>query len=107
MSNKILQQFARNLGSLLEADRTAVPAAATAPAQRRPRLRGHGNRIPRRRSGRLHRRERTGRSVGPRGPDRGQVRPLAAAFAFGLFEGWLLGRVMTREKHSCADRRNR
>ncbi|MFG2225179.1 SRPBCC family protein [Streptomyces sp. NPDC048644] len=79
VSNRILQQFAQNLGSLLDQDRTAggaapaaaqaTPAAAPAPA---PALDGLSLLA---------------------GPVPAKYGPLVAAFAFGVFEGWLLGRL--------------
>ncbi len=108
VSNKILQQFARNLGSLLEADRTAVPAAAPAPgaAQASASMATATASRVAAPAGFTGEDELDGLAVLV-GPTVAKYGPLAAAFAFGLFEGWLLGRVMTREKHSCAGRRNR
>ncbi|MFH8585171.1 SRPBCC family protein [Streptomyces celluloflavus] len=90
VSTRILQQFARNLGGLLDRERTAeapaetpadalaaaarpaapaavAPTAATAPAL-------------------------DGLSL-LAGPALARYGPVAAAFAFGVFEGWLLGRL--------------
>ncbi|MCB5907779.1 SRPBCC family protein [Streptomyces pinistramenti] len=84
VSNRILQQFAQNLGSLLDQDRTAGPAApaagpaapagapATAPSAPAPALDGLSLLA---------------------GPVPAKYGPLVAAFAFGVFEGWLLGRL--------------
>ncbi|MFE7608861.1 SRPBCC family protein [Streptomyces celluloflavus] len=88
VSTRILQQFARNLGGLLDGERTAeapaaaptaaarpaapaavVPPAVTAPA---PALDGLSLLA---------------------GPALTRYGPVAAAFAFGVFEGWLLGRL--------------
>ncbi|MFD7102072.1 SRPBCC family protein [Streptomyces celluloflavus] len=88
VSTRILQQFARNLGGLLDGERTAetpadalaaaarpaapaavAPTAATAPA---PALDGLSLLA---------------------GPALARYGPVAAAFAFGVFEGWLLGRL--------------
>ncbi|MFH8554167.1 SRPBCC family protein [Streptomyces celluloflavus] len=92
VSTRILQQFARNLGGLLDRERTAeapaetpadalaaaarpaapaavAPTAATAPA---PALDGLSLLA---------------------GPALARYGPVAAAFAFGVFEGWLLGRL--------------
>ncbi|WP_019544342.1 SRPBCC family protein [Streptomyces sulphureus] len=111
VSDKLLQQFAQNLGSLLDQDRaaaatpapsggpdspaagttpaaTAQPVPAAAPAAATPaavarsplgdeELNGLAMLVP---------------------PKVAKYAPLAGAFAFGLFEGWLLGRVLTREK---------
>ncbi|MEV0264768.1 SRPBCC family protein [Streptomyces sp. NPDC050617] len=110
VSGKILEQFAQNLGTLLDQDRAAGGAAAPAPAApaavgtagavesaetagsagaalpRQPAFAGQG--------------ELNGVSMIV-GPALAKYGPPAAAFAFGLFEGWLLGRVLTREKHCC------
>ncbi|MEU7040824.1 SRPBCC family protein [Streptomyces varsoviensis] len=111
VSGKILEQFAQNLGTLLDQDRAAggteapaaagapvagapqaVPAAAAAvaadgaPPQQQPVLAGQS--------------ELNGISMIV-GPALAKYGPPAAAFAFGLFEGWLLGRALTREKHCC------
>ncbi|MFI9048525.1 SRPBCC family protein [Streptomyces sp. NPDC053427] len=84
VSDRILEQFARNLGGLLAAEDgaggTAVapvgaPAPASAPA-----------------SGPAP--ELDGLSL-LAGPALAKYGPLAAAFAFGVFEGWLLGRLHT------------
>ena len=106
VSDKLLQQFAQNLGSLLDQDRAAAAAQApagpaadasgtTPAATARPvpvaatpaavaesslgdeELNGLAMLVP---------------------PKVAKYAPLAGAFAFGLFEGWLLGRVLTREK---------
>ncbi|MBA0052367.1 carbon monoxide dehydrogenase [Streptomyces sp. AJS327] len=115
VSEKILQQFARNLGSLLDQDRAAAgapansaapaggaaaatapagAATATAPAERRPAapLAAEGAS------------ELNGLSMIV-GPALSKYGPVVGAFAFGLFEGWLLGRVLTREKHRCGGAR--
>jgi len=88
VSDRILQQFARNLGSLLDQDRSpgaresasaaanrgTAPAASTAasPGPLDTELDG------------------LGLLLGPTAAKYGMV---AGAFAFGLFEGWLLGRI--------------
>lgn len=113
VSEKILQQFAGNLGSLLEQDRHgpqgasagthSPPAGADAPAAPLP----SGAQLP----------APAGAHLAPAGtfaagpeldglsvllpPAVTKYAPLAGAFAFGLFEGWLLGRVLTRERHHC------
>ncbi|MGW5937915.1 SRPBCC family protein [Streptomyces celluloflavus] len=88
VSTRILQQFARNLGGLLDRERASeapadapaaaarpaapaavAPTAATAPA---PALDGLSLLA---------------------GPALARYGPVAAAFAFGVFEGWLLGRL--------------
>lgn len=123
VSDRILQQFARNLGSLLEQERQAPAAqsagaavgdgpdaslapppeqasnapapAASAPAARVPaagtELNGLSVLLP---------------------PSVAKYAPVAGAFAFGLFEGWLLSRALgggRRAAHHCcaASRRHR
>ncbi|WP_030261708.1 SRPBCC family protein [Streptomyces violens] len=90
VSDRILQQFAQNLGSLLDQERvpagpSPVPAAAgvhAAPAA--PELDGLA-------------------MIG--GPALAKYGPVAAAFAFGLFEGWLLGRMAGLRRELKAVRR--
>lgn len=99
VSDRILQQFARNLGALLTdgggqpapapepaAATRPAPAARSAPAASQPAApaAGPGD-------------ELNGLSL-IAGPALAKYGPLAGAFAFGLFEGWLLGRVITRER---------
>ncbi|MFF2502420.1 SRPBCC family protein [Streptomyces sp. NPDC058067] len=79
VSDRILQQFARNLGSLLDQDRSpgtreSAPAASTATAPVPPDSELDG----------------LGLLLGPTSAKYGLA---AGAFAFGLFEGWLLGRI--------------
>ncbi|MFE0135154.1 SRPBCC family protein [Streptomyces sp. NPDC059037] len=80
VSDRILQQFAQNLGSLLDQDRS--PAAASLPSVAlgagRPAVPADS--------------ELDGLSllIGPAAAKYGLV---AGAFAFGVFEGWLLGRL--------------
>ncbi|MFF0622726.1 SRPBCC family protein [Streptomyces sp. NPDC004296] len=89
VSTRILEQFARNLGGLLETERNgaAPPPTPTPPPQRAT--------TP-------STQELDGLSVlvGPAvGPVLAKYGPLAAAFAVGVCEGWLLGRLagMRRE----------
>ncbi|MER7394571.1 SRPBCC family protein [Streptomyces sp. NPDC000151] len=94
VSDRILQQFAQNLGSLLDQERvpaagpSAMPAAAgtpvTAAAAPAPELDGLA-------------------MLG--GPALAKYGPVAAAFAFGLFEGWLLGRMAGLRRELKAARR--
>ncbi|MFF2807369.1 SRPBCC family protein [Streptomyces sp. NPDC058000] len=90
VSTRILEQFARNLGGLLEAERNGDAAPApTSPQTPHPSTIGVT-------------REIDGLSVlfGPAvGPVLVKYGPLAAAFAVGVCEGWLLGRLagMRRE----------
>ncbi|TGB09158.1 SRPBCC family protein [Streptomyces sp. MZ04] len=80
VSDRILQQFAQNLGSLLDRERTPAPAttAVTAPLAGRPALPPDA--------------QLDGLSMllGPAAAKYGLV---AGAFVFGVFEGWLLGRL--------------
>jgi carbon monoxide dehydrogenase subunit G len=97
VSDRILQQFARNLGSLLDQDRavgaaspgasptTTVPSASasasasvSAPATARPALAQDSDL------------DGLAMLLGPRAAKYGLV---AGAFAFGVLEGWLLGRL--------------
>ncbi|MEU6117086.1 SRPBCC family protein [Streptomyces sp. NPDC047117] len=95
VSDRILQQFARNLGSLLDQQRVpaaepatspaaSAPAAATAAAPAAPELDGLSMIA---------------------GPALTKYGPVAAAFAFGLFEGWLLGRMAGLRRELKAVRR--
>ncbi|MBZ4017438.1 SRPBCC family protein [Streptomyces purpurogeneiscleroticus] len=98
VSDRILQQFAQNLGSLLDQERvpagpSPVPAAAgfqAAPAQAAPAVPA----AP----------ELDGLSM-IAGPALAKYGPVAAAFAFGLFEGWLLGRMAGLRRELKAVRR--
>ncbi len=96
VSDRILQQFARNLGSLLDQDRagTAAPrgaaAAPTAPVMPRPAL--------------AQSTELDGLAA-LLGPSAAKYGLVAGAFAFGLFEGWLLGRLGAQARELRALRR--
>ncbi|MFJ9413510.1 SRPBCC family protein [Streptomyces sp. NPDC101227] len=81
VSHRILEQFAQNLGGLLGAEQragdaaapeAATPAAAAVALSPAPELNGLSLLA---------------------GPALAKYGPLAAAFAFGVFEGWLLGRL--------------
>ncbi|OEV26492.1 carbon monoxide dehydrogenase [Streptomyces nanshensis] len=102
VSDRILQQFARNLGNLLEQERhggaAPVPrlaAAATAgggsgaaqvtPAAQVPQTPAADS-------------ELNGLSVLVP-PSVAKYAPVVGAFAFGLFEGWLLSRALGNGKH--------
>jgi carbon monoxide dehydrogenase subunit G len=85
VSNKLLQQFAKNLAGLIDADRaggqpaeTRVPAMVGQPAVSVSA--SDGNRL----------------ELLP--PTATKYAPIAAAFAFGLFQGWLLGKVNAQSK---------
>ena len=95
VSDRILQQFAQNLGSLLDQDRTpaataTAPTGAVAPAATRPAAPPDA--------------ELDGLSMllGPAAAKYGLV---AGAFAFGVFEGWLLGRLGAQARELRALRR--
>jgi hypothetical protein len=90
VSNKLLQQFAKNLAGLIDADRaggqpaeTRVPAMVSQPtvspsASGGGQLDGLSMLLP---------------------PTATKYAPIAAAFAFGLFQGWLLGKVNAQSKY--------
>ncbi|WP_416962659.1 SRPBCC family protein [Streptomyces sp. Agncl-13] len=83
VSDRILQQFARNLGSLLDQDRAAgttpaVSAPPIAPAAARPAVAPDSDL------------DGLAMLLGPRAAKYGLV---AGAFAVGVLEGWLLGRL--------------
>ncbi|MDV7214828.1 SRPBCC family protein [Streptomyces prunicolor] len=85
VSDRIIQQFARNLGSLLDQDRVNGPAlpgtsstTTSAPAVARPALAPDSDL------------DGLALLLGPRAAKYGLV---AGAFAFGVLEGWLLGRL--------------
>ncbi|MEV6174114.1 SRPBCC family protein [Streptomyces sp. NPDC051954] len=95
VSDRILQQFARNLGSLLDQDRatgTSSPAASTptAPAVAQPALAQDSDL------------DGLAMLFGPRAAKYGLV---AGAFAFGVLEGWLLGRLGAQARELRALRR--
>ncbi len=103
VSGKILEQFAQNLGTLLDQDRAAggteAPAATGSPVAGAPQaVPAATGAAPRQQPAFAGQSELNGISMVV-GPALAKYGPPAAAFAFGLFEGWLLGRVLTREKH--------
>lgn len=118
VSQKILQQFAKNLGNLIVEDRASGGPAASAAATAAP-APAHQTTAPT--AAPAH--QTAAPTAAPQGPSAGTATagaaqdtaaldglsmvvgpalrkygPVAGAFAFGLFEGWLLGRVITREK---------
>ena len=94
VSDRILQQFARNLGSLLDQDRSqGVPAAVSSDANA-PGQAGRGSSAP---APLAPSAELDGLAM-LAGPALRTYGPVAAAFAFGLFEGWLLGRLTTMSR---------
>ncbi|MGP8304098.1 SRPBCC family protein [Streptomyces inhibens] len=100
VSDRILQQFAQNLGSLLDQDRvTGAPdpqgaAAAPSPA-RQPAASQHALAQDAELDG-------LAMLLGPTAAKYGLV---AGAFALGLFEGWLLGRLGAQARELRALRR--
>ncbi|GAA2406422.1 SRPBCC family protein [Actinomadura vinacea] len=93
VSNRLLQQFARNLAALIDADRSGAAAASTAPSAASPaavaapaaaapvaadaELNGLAMLLP---------------------PNAARYAPVAAAFTAGLFQGWLLCKLRTQAK---------
>ncbi|WP_435242852.1 SRPBCC family protein [Streptomyces cucumeris] len=95
VSDRILQRFAQNLGGLLDGDRAAgPPASPAAPGSPAPAASPAPVSRP---AAPAADTELDGLSL-IAGPVLTKYGPLAAAFAFGLFEGWLLGRLTTQEK---------
>ncbi|XUL85599.1 SRPBCC family protein [Streptomyces galilaeus] len=95
VSDRILQQFARNLGSLLDQDRAigpSSPAASTptAPAAARPAIAQDSDL------------DGLAMLLGPRAAKYGLV---AGVFAMGVLEGWLLGRLGAQARELRALRR--
>ncbi|GAB2782260.1 SRPBCC family protein [Streptomyces daliensis] len=90
VSDRILQQFARNLGSLLDQPVPDGSGAAQPPSKdaSAPGKAGEPEAL-------------NGLAV-LAGPALSRYGPVVGAFAFGLFEGWLLGRVLAHERqHGC------
>lgn len=124
VSDRILKQFARNLGGLLEqqragapdssaalpADADGAPAAAlspqpaTAPGAASARHPGAAGQLSTA-EGFAGQADSVGLSMLVP-PAVAKYAPIAGAFAFGLFEGWLLGRALSRERahHCCTPR---
>ena len=99
VSDRILQQFARNLGSLLDQDRAtgSAPAASpttssspAAPAAAQPAIAQDSDL------------DGLAMLLGPRAAKYGLV---AGAFALGILEGWLLGRLGAQARELRALRR--
>ncbi|WP_031026743.1 SRPBCC family protein [Streptomyces albus] len=114
VSDRLLAQFARNLGALLDQDRTGqgppdagtatAQAAATAPGAAAAAVRLAPPAAAAVRAPAAH---PAGAAPAPldglsllAGPAVAKYAPLVGAFAFGLFEGWLLGRTLTRERRA-------
>jgi len=95
VSDRILQQFARNLGSLLDQDRTTGPSSPaastpTAPAAARSAIAQDSDL------------DGLAMLLGPRAAKHGLV---AGAFVLGVLEGWLLGRLGAQARELRALRR--
>jgi carbon monoxide dehydrogenase subunit G len=105
VSDKILQQFAQNLGGLLDQDR-ALGVRTAQPGGRAPAVSG----APATSGSSAHAAQRPAVAAQADldglsmivGPVLSKYGPLVGVFAFGLFEGWLLGRLVTREKQARA-----
>jgi carbon monoxide dehydrogenase subunit G len=96
VSDRILQQFARNLGSLLDQDRTVAttPAASPiTPAVAQPALAQDSD---------LDDLDGLAMLLGPRAAKYGLV---AGVFALGVLEGWLFGRLGAQARELRALRR--
>ena len=103
VSDRILQQFAQNLGSLLDADRAGGAAADPQAGANSPRVGAIS--APASQPALVQDSELDGLAllVGPAAAKYGLV---AGAFAFGLFEGWLLGRLSAQARELRALRRS-
>ncbi|WP_329549788.1 SRPBCC family protein [Streptomyces sp. NBC_01356] len=102
VSDRILQQFAQNLGSLLDADRAGGAAASPGVGANSPRV--VATSAPASQPALAQDSELDGLAmlVGPAAAKYGLV---AGAFAFGLLEGWLLGRLGAQARELRALRR--
>lgn len=110
VSDRILKQFAVNLGSLLDEERrgTAPAMAGDGPrAARAPASAGESEPSVAQ-TGTAPDAELDGLAV-LLGPAAAKYAPVVGAFAFGLFEGWLLSRAFGGERYRCgaAARRSR
>ncbi|SCK48388.1 SRPBCC family protein [Streptomyces sp. WMMB 322] len=93
VSDRILQQFAANLGSLLDQERRGTAPAPAGDGTRsdgRPALAGENGVVAAQAGGSDT--ELNGLAV-LLGPAAAKYAPVVGAFAFGLFEGWLLSRA--------------
>ncbi|MCX4905437.1 SRPBCC family protein [Streptomyces sp. NBC_00878] len=111
VSDRILQQFARNLGSLLDQDQvtgTASPGAsspgAALPGTASPEASPPTSRLAASQSAAAQDSDLDGLAMllGPRAATYGLV---AGAFALGVLEGWLLGRLSAQARELRALRR--
>ncbi|MFJ2829366.1 SRPBCC family protein [Streptomyces sp. NPDC087263] len=103
VSDRILQQFAQNLGSLLDADRAGGAAASPHVGTDSPRV--GVTSAPASQPALAQDSELDGLALllGPAAAKYGLV---AGAFAVGLFEGWLLGRLTAQARELRALRRS-
>jgi carbon monoxide dehydrogenase subunit G len=103
VSDRILQQFAQNLGSLLDADRAGGAAASPQVGANPPRV--GATSAPASQPALAQDAELDGLAllIGPAAAKYGLV---AGAFAVGLFEGWLLGRLNAQARELRALRRS-
>ncbi|MFD4527352.1 SRPBCC family protein [Streptomyces sp. NPDC058470] len=103
VSDRILQQFAQNLGSLLDADRAGGAAASPHVGANSPRV--GVTSAPASQAALAEESELDGLALllGPAAAKYGLV---AGAFAVGLFEGWLLGRLTAQARELRALRRS-
>ncbi|MCL7493160.1 MULTISPECIES: SRPBCC family protein [Streptomyces] len=100
VSDRILQQFARNLGSLLDQDRvTGAPGPQGAAAAPSPAWQPTASQPALAQDAEL---DGLAMLLGPTAAKYGLV---AGAFALGLFEGWLLGRLSAQARELRARRR--
>jgi len=91
VSDRLLRQFAKNLGALIESDRSGAPQAprpdqAVRPPAQSAELDGLSMLLP---------------------PNAAKYAPVAAAFALGLFQGLLLGRLRAQSRQLKELRRDR
>jgi carbon monoxide dehydrogenase subunit G len=102
VSDRILQQFAQNLGSLLDADRAGGAAASPGAGANSPRVGATSYPASQPALGQGSELDGLAVLVGPAAAKYGLV---AGAFAVGLFEGWLLGRLGAQARELRALRR--
>jgi carbon monoxide dehydrogenase subunit G len=102
VSDRILQQFAQNLGSLLDADRAGGAAASPRVGANSPRLGATSFPASQPALGQGSELDGLAVLVGPAAAKYGLA---AGAFAVGLFEGWLLGRLGAQARELRALRR--
>ncbi|MEU9960090.1 SRPBCC family protein [Streptomyces sp. NPDC050982] len=104
VSDRILQQFARNLGSLLDQDRAVGPSSPGASSTTGPAPAASPTASATAQSAIAHDSDLDGLAMllGPRAAKYGLV---AGAFAFGVLEGWLLGRLGAQARELRALRR--